>query len=125
MTSLHCSICNRTVGEIERIISGPDPAHPVYICSKCVELCAGIIWEGTGEADARRQFRNRPPFYDRLRFIIPVLVLMGIIFCIVCIRAYYEGGLPKLEETAAVWLTAALVSVLAGFWLRKLRQVKK
>ena len=123
MTSLYCFFCNKTVGEVERLISGPDPARPVYICRKCVE--AGILREGTGEVEARRQFRCRPPFYDRLRFIIPLLILMGIIFYIRCIRAYYEGGLPKLEKTAVVWLTVAVVAILAGRSLRKLGQVKK
>jgi ClpX C4-type zinc finger len=41
MTALRCSFCNRTAGEVERIVSGPNPARPVHICNDCVRVCVG------------------------------------------------------------------------------------
>jgi ribosomal protein L37AE/L43A len=40
-TNLHCSFCNKTQHEVERLIAGPG----VFICDECVELCNDIIFE--------------------------------------------------------------------------------
>ncbi len=37
--SIVCSFCGRTEEAVEKLISGPN----VYICDKCVHLCAGIL----------------------------------------------------------------------------------
>lgn len=36
---LKCSFCGKTQDQVRKIIAGPD----VYICDKCVELCADIV----------------------------------------------------------------------------------
>jgi ATP-dependent Clp protease ATP-binding subunit ClpX len=38
---INCSFCGRTEDAVEKLISGPN----VYICDKCVQLCANIILE--------------------------------------------------------------------------------
>ncbi len=35
-----CSFCNKSAGQVKRLIAGPDG---VYICNECVELCEEII----------------------------------------------------------------------------------
>ncbi len=39
--SLRCSFCNKTQGQVRKLIAGPG----VYICDECVDLCADIIEE--------------------------------------------------------------------------------
>ncbi len=39
--SLRCSFCNKTQGQVRKLIAGPS----VYICDECVDLCMGIIEE--------------------------------------------------------------------------------
>ncbi len=39
--SLRCSFCNKTQGQVRKLIAGPN----VYICDECVDLCMGIIEE--------------------------------------------------------------------------------
>ena len=123
MTALRCSFCNRTVNEVGRIISGPNPACTVHICNECVEVCAGILHDGTSEVDVPKRFKQGRPFDSgSLSFIIPVLTLMGVGYCV---WGYYEGGVPKLEEMFLVWLTASVAALLFGRWLRRPRQVNK
>ncbi len=122
MAASHCSFCNRTVNEVERIIAGPDRKDPVYICNECVEVCVGILHEPAGEIDSRQRFKQRRSIYDSLVFIIAVLIVAGMVLCI---RAYSAGGVSDLEETAGVWLVASVVAVLFGRWLRRLGQVQK
>src|SRR3990170_83756 len=43
-----CSFCNRTEGEINRLIAGPEG---VFICNECVDLCQDIL-EGEGARPA-------------------------------------------------------------------------
>ena len=44
---VHCSFCDKPLGEVETIIAGPG----TNICNECVELCVEIITEGT-QADS-------------------------------------------------------------------------
>ena len=37
-----CSFCGRTEDQVARLIAGPDG---VYICDKCIELCADIVFD--------------------------------------------------------------------------------
>lgn len=123
MTALRCSFCNRTVNEVGRIISGPNPACIVHICNECVEVCVGILHDGTGEVDVSKRFKQRRPRDSgSLSFIIPVLILLGVGYCV---WGYHEGGVPELEEKFLVWLTASVVALLLGHWLRRPRQVNK
>ena len=123
MTALRCSFCNRTVNEVGRIISGPNPAVTVHICHECVEVCVGILHDGAGEVDAPKRFKQRRPLdTGSLSFIIPVLILMGVGYCI---WGYFEGGVPKSEEMFLVWLTASVVALLLGRWLRRPGPVNK
>jgi hypothetical protein len=122
MTALRCSFCNRTVNEVGRIISGPDPAHPVHICNDCVEVCTGILRDGTSQDDACKRFKLRRPIYDNLLFTVAVLIAVGLVFCV---RAYFTGGISHLEQTAVVWVMASAVAVLLGRWLRRLGHVNK
>lgn len=39
---LHCSFCNKTQHEVDKLIAGPSG---VYICNECVDLCNDIIQE--------------------------------------------------------------------------------
>lgn len=40
--ALHCSFCNKTQGEVTKLISGPGG---VYICNECISLCNEMIIE--------------------------------------------------------------------------------
>jgi|SRR5579871_1496948 len=122
MTALRCSFCNRTVGEVGRIISGPNPAQPVHICDECVEVCCGILRDGSGQDAASKRFNLRRPIYDSLRFTIAVLIVVGVVFCV---RAYFTGGISHLEQTAVVWAMASAIAVLLGRWLRGVGRVNK
>ncbi len=73
MTASRCSFCNRTVNEVGRIISGPNPACTVHICNECVEVSVGILRDGTGEVDMPKRFKQRPSSYDGLHFIMTFL----------------------------------------------------
>jgi hypothetical protein len=59
---------------------------------------------------------------NHLRFVIPVLLVVGIIYCV---TAHYAGGVMRLKETAGVWLVASTVAVLIRLWLRGFSQVKR
>ncbi len=41
-TTIHCSFCDKTQDEVDKIIAGPSG---VFICDECVELCCDIIEE--------------------------------------------------------------------------------
>ena len=51
---LYCSFCGKSQGEVNMLIAGPQ----VYICDKCVNLCAGIAsgehFEGLGSTNGER-----------------------------------------------------------------------
>jgi ATP-dependent Clp protease ATP-binding subunit ClpX len=65
----HCSFCQRSYEEVERLISGPDG---VYICNECVTLCAEILDEERQKeksATAVAELSDLPPpreIYRRL-----------------------------------------------------------
>ena len=59
--------------------------------------------------------------YGHLRFVIPVLVVVGIVYCA---TSYYEGGVTRLKVTAEIWLAASIVAVLVGLLLRRFSKVK-
>jgi len=40
-TSLRCSFCSKSQGEVRKLIAGPN----VYICDECIEICTDIIAE--------------------------------------------------------------------------------
>lgn len=42
---IRCSFCNRTQGQVRKMIAGPDG---VYICDQCVDVCTEIIEEELG-----------------------------------------------------------------------------
>ena len=44
---VRCSFCNKDLEQVKRLIAGP---KGIYICDKCVEICADIIREETGVA---------------------------------------------------------------------------
>jgi hypothetical protein len=116
MTALRCSFCDRTVSEVARIVSGPDPARPVHICNECVEVCAGILRDGIGLDDTRKRFKLRRPVYD-LSFIIAVLIVVGVVYCV---QAYFAGGISHLEVVAVRWVIVSVVAVLLCRGLRKI-----
>ena len=41
----HCSFCNKSEHEVQKIIAGPS----VFICDECVELCHGLVIEARKE----------------------------------------------------------------------------
>lgn len=47
--ALHCSFCNKTQSEVEKLISGPGS---VYICNECISLCNEMILEDKQEQSA-------------------------------------------------------------------------
>ena len=44
---LRCSFCNKTQGQVRKLIAG----HNVYICDECVDICSEIIEEEFNEMD--------------------------------------------------------------------------
>ncbi|MCB1112149.1 MAG: ATP-dependent Clp protease ATP-binding subunit ClpX [Chlamydiales bacterium] len=48
-----CSFCGRHEDAVEKLISGPD----VYICDKCVNLCAGILERETPAKTSTGEFK--------------------------------------------------------------------
>ena len=52
--SVRCSFCNRTKGEIDKIIGGPD----VYICDECVELCMEMLGNEEPRYDDSRDYEE-------------------------------------------------------------------
>ncbi len=44
--SIRCSFCGKTQEQVDKLIAGPG----VYICDECIELCMGIIDDGTNKA---------------------------------------------------------------------------
>ena len=39
---VRCSFCNKTQSQVRKMIAGP---NGVYICDRCVDVCAEIIEE--------------------------------------------------------------------------------
>ena len=47
---VRCSFCNKTQAQVRKMIAGP---NGVYICDRCVDVCAEIIEEELHEAGIR------------------------------------------------------------------------
>ncbi len=50
--SIRCSFCNKTQGQVKKMIAGP---AGVYICDECVSICSDIVEEEYEEAEAERE----------------------------------------------------------------------
>jgi len=61
-------------------------------------------------------------FYDRLLFVVPVFIAVGIVYCV---RAYYAGGVSRLQVALGVWLAALIVVVLLNLSLRRFRRINR
>ena len=48
---IRCSFCNKTQDQVKKLIAGP---AGVYICDECVDICADIIEEESGEETAEK-----------------------------------------------------------------------
>ena len=46
--SIRCSFCNKTQGQVRKLIAGP---AGVYICDECVDICADILEEELEDED--------------------------------------------------------------------------
>jgi hypothetical protein len=58
-------------------------------------------------------------FQDRLLFVVPVLMAVGVVNCIV---AYHKGGIRQLILAAGIWLTLLAFAILLNFIRRRSRQ---
>jgi len=43
MAAIHCSFCGEPAHKVQRLISGSNREHPVYICKECVGVGVGIL----------------------------------------------------------------------------------
>lgn len=50
--SIRCSFCNKTQGQVKKMIAGP---AGVYICDECVSICSDIVEEEYEEAEAEME----------------------------------------------------------------------
>jgi len=50
--SIRCSFCNKTQGQVKKMIAGP---AGVYICDECVSICSDIVEEEYEEAEAETE----------------------------------------------------------------------
>ena len=48
--SIRCSFCNKTQGQVRKLIAGP---AGVYICDECVDICADILEEELEDEEAQ------------------------------------------------------------------------
>ena len=39
--TIHCSFCNKSADEVDRIIASPN--DNAYICNECIEVCMDIV----------------------------------------------------------------------------------
>jgi membrane protein YqaA with SNARE-associated domain len=58
-------------------------------------------------------------FYDRLAFINPVLLLVGLV---AGVTAYYKGGISELLPVVCVFVLASIAGILINVSLRKFRR---
>src|ERR1700736_616091 len=40
---LHCSFCNKTQEQVEKLISSPSDHKQAYICDECIRVCQTIL----------------------------------------------------------------------------------
>lgn len=57
LTSLRCSFCGKSKGEVKRLIAGPS----IYICNECVVICNEILADETGGGSAKSEAAGPPP----------------------------------------------------------------
>ena len=53
--SIRCSFCNKTQGQVRKLIAGP---AGVYICDECVDICADILEEELEDEDIEETQRT-------------------------------------------------------------------
>ncbi len=53
--SIRCSFCNKTQGQVRKLIAGP---AGVYICDECVDICADILEEELEDEDVEETQRT-------------------------------------------------------------------
>ena len=53
--SIRCSFCNKTQGQVRKLIAGP---AGVYICDECVDICADILEEELEDEDIEEAQRT-------------------------------------------------------------------
>jgi hypothetical protein len=104
-----------------KVISSPDPAHPVHISNECVEVCKGILRDGKGQDDASKRFKLRRPIHESLPSIIAVLIVASLVLC----AQPDFRGMSDLELIAAVGVMPAFVAVLLIYWLRGVGHLNK
>jgi len=68
---LHCSFCNKSKEEVDKLISGPGA---VYICDECVALCADIIQE-QNVAQARETLKEELPTPKEIKAFLDEYVI--------------------------------------------------
>lgn len=68
MSTIHCSFCEKSVGEVQRVIRGPNRERSVYICNECVGVCVSILREerGAHECDPFTVMAPRRNWLERL-----------------------------------------------------------
>ena len=83
---LRCSFCNKSQGDVRKLIAGPS----VNICDGCVEVCQDIIADDTRFTPATEAIEQRPVTP------IPDKVFSGIaVRCALCrMPVPVEEGLP-------------------------------
>jgi hypothetical protein len=58
---LRCSFCQKSEGEIGKLISNPSDHPRVYICDECVSVCNSILPDDKARVTARKGPRIGPP----------------------------------------------------------------
>ena len=48
-----CSFCGKTEDQVARLVAGPDG---VYICDKCIEICADIVFDEENSIPEQREY---------------------------------------------------------------------
>src|SRR5690625_7752909 len=69
--TLHCSFCDKSKDEVDKLISGPDA---VYICDECITLCAEIIQDQILE-EARDTLKNELPTPKEIKAFLDEYVI--------------------------------------------------
>ncbi|MBI5374112.1 MAG: ATP-dependent Clp protease ATP-binding subunit ClpX [Candidatus Schekmanbacteria bacterium] len=52
-----CSFCNKSQGEVKKLIAGPS----AFICDECIELCSEIIEKDLGEEEIKQSYKLLKP----------------------------------------------------------------
>lgn len=62
-------------------------------------------------------------FYNRLSFVILVLITIG---TVICIKAYYIGGISGLRTSMSIWLVILIVVMFTNmFWQKYVKQTNQ